>query len=101
MYQGNSLDLILKYLSSVVNLYVFYFYVKGCSFKLGKAIGSNNYYEGLDRTATDDECATLVRSRWGKANGAMRYQENGFCSAAFEATGIDDNPKFKTCLFDG
>ena len=68
-----------------------------CTFVMGDGTGGTEKYIGT--TTTDDKCADLVQNKEPNANGATWGR--GECYAEFDAAGINDNERWRTCLFKG
>ena len=81
---------------------IFKFSEEICTFVIGDGTGGTE--EKIGDTDTEDECADLVRSTKPSANGATwgaDWSNRRECYAEYNATGIDDDFIWKTCLFNG
>ena len=76
-----------------------------CDFINGQAYGGTEKFVG--EKATSQECFMFVKEYYPAARGAVWQAVDtngggeGNCMVLISNTGVDDNPTYQTCLFEG
>ena len=80
-------------------------FVSECNFINGQAYGGTEKFVG--EKATSQECFLFVKEYYPTARGAVWQAVDtnrggeGNCMVLISNTGVDDNPTYQTCLFEG